>query len=376
MPPPRKPPRLLLRRRTGRPAVYVILDQGFEVSTGCGPDRQREAEEALAAYLAAKHQPDFSDGDPRKVAVADCLIYYDQRLPDDHKGPEPTHIMWLADYFGEMTCHQINEDTCRAYVTARTTGTLGHMAVKESTAKRELETLSAALNATWKAGKLDRPIPVWKPEGDEQEARWLTRDEAARLIRGALGFKPTGFDEHGRVTGYERVAAPQYHVARFIILGLYSATRHAAILGLRWDRNPTSGSVDLKEQRIYRRGTEERQTRKRRNPCPIPKRLLPHLRRWRRLTVIGPCEYAGKLIQRQKTGFEAARVRAMLGDDITPHTLKHTAITWMLQKGVAIWEVAGFSSTSSKLIERRYGHHCPDHMENARNAFSRRGPKQ
>lgn len=87
---------------------------------------------------------------------------------------------------------------------------------------------------------------------------------------------------------------------------------------------------------------------------------------------MGPCEYAGQIIQRQKTGFEAARRLAGLDRDVTPHTLKHTCITWMLHAGVPIWEVSGFTSTSSKLIERRYGHHCPGHMEHARKALGRR----
>lgn len=300
------------------------------------------------------------------------MIYYLDSLDEDHSGPEATHVPWLIEHFGGMTCSQVNIDTCKGYVTARTTGAIGHKPVKQTTAKRELETLSAALNRAWKAGKLDRPIAVWKPGTDEQEARWLTRDEAARLLRGALGFTPKGFDADGRVTGYTRVTRPNYHVARFILIALYTATRHAAVLGLRWERNARSGSIDLKERRIYRRGTEERETRKRRRPCPIPDRLLPHLRRWRRLTVIGPAEYAGEIIQRQKTGFEAARRLAKLGDEVTPHTLKHTCITWMLQKGVQTWEVAGFTSTSENLISRRYGHHCPDHMENARKALSRR----
>lgn len=368
MPRRREPPRLWLRTRTGRPSVYVILDGGREIGTGCGVDQGREAEEALARYLALKHEPDFADGDPRQILVADAVAHYIENLDEDHSGPEATHVGWLMDHFGEMTCNQVT-GACKAYVKARTTGAIGHKPVKVSTARRELDTLGAALNFAWKTGKMDRPVAVLKPEAKTKEARWLTRSEAARLLRGALGFAPI-FDEHGRLVGYKRVAAPQYHVARFILIALYTATRHAAVLGLRWDRAPDTGYVDFKENRIHRRGEDERQTRKRRDPCPIPERLLPHLLRWRRLTVIGPCEYIGEAIQRQKTGFEAARERALLGKDITPHTLKHTCITWMLQAGVPIWEVAGFASTSPKLIEKRYGHHCPGHMEKARVAFS------
>jgi len=57
---------------------------------------------------------------------------------------------------------------------------------------------------------------------------------------------------------------------------------------------------------------------------------------------------------------------------VTPHTLKHTCITWLLQAGVPIWEVAGFTSTSENLIRRRYGHHCPTTWRTPRKALSRR----
>ncbi|WP_292156799.1 site-specific integrase [Brevundimonas sp.] len=280
--------------------------------------------------------------------------------------------MWLAEFFGEMTCHQINAETSKAYVKARTTGEVGRQPVAVSTAKRELDTLGAALNYTHRAGKLDRPIPVLKPDYAAPEARWLTKPEVQRLLRGALGYEPTGLDGAGRGTGWRRVTAPNYHVARFILIALHTATRSAAVLALRWEPSAYAGWVDLAAGRIYRKGLMERDTRKARPPCPIPDALLPHLRRWRRITAVGPCEYKGETIQRVRRGFDSARVLAKLGEEVTPHTLKHTCITWLLQAGVQPWEVAGFTGTSEKTIREVYGHHCPDHMENARKALSRR----
>jgi len=52
---------------------------------------------------------------------------------------------------------------------------------------------------------------------------------------------------------------------------------------------------------------------------------------------------------------------------VTKHTLRHTRATWMMQKGVPIWEAAGFLGMSVKTLERVYGHHSPDHQENAAN---------
>lgn len=76
MPRPAQPPRLYLRERKGREARYVILDRGREIGTGFGESDQRCAEEAFGRYLADKHRPDFGDGHPSKVAVADALTYY------------------------------------------------------------------------------------------------------------------------------------------------------------------------------------------------------------------------------------------------------------------------------------------------------------
>jgi integrase len=58
-------------------------------------------------------------------------------------------------------------------------------------------------------------------------------------------------------------------------------------------------------------------------------------------------------------------------EDVTPHTLKHTAITWALQNGASIWDAAGFFATSAETIQKVYGHHAPDYQESALRAVER-----
>ncbi len=57
--------------------------------------------------------------------------------------------------------------------------------------------------------------------------------------------------------------------------------------------------------------------------------------------------------------------------EITPHVTRHTCITWLLQRRVPIREVAGFVGATEKIIEDVYGHHSPDHMATARDAFNK-----
>jgi integrase len=369
-----KGPRLYLRERTGREAVFVVLDGPNEVSTRCSAGDRRGAEKALAAYIAEKHRPDWQNSHPSEVAVADVLAYYGSNRAPDLAHPELVgyHMIPLLKHFGELTCWDINAETCRGYVEKRMAGKLGRR-VKSGTARRELVTLSAALSFAYDQRKLTQPISVALPKDSERRTRWLTRSEAAALVAGALGVRATAYDIRSREpVKWGRLFQPSYHVARFILIGLYTGTRHEANLSMRWGVNSNGGWFDLDRGVMYRRGEGEVDTNKRRVPAPIPDRLFPHLRRWRKITTLGPVEYAGRLIAKERKGWDRARELAGLGDDVTPHVLKHTCITWLLQNRVPIWEVAGFVGTSEKVIRDTYGHHSPDHLNAARTGFSGR----
>ena len=118
-----------------------------------------------------------------------------------------------------------------------------------TTVKRELVTLSAALNYCYRDRKLERSIVIEMPDiPDEVNHKFLTRSELARLILGA------------RVGRFWQ--APQFrinrHVARFIILGYYTGTRHDAILKLGWMPSTYGGCIDLEHGLLFRRPTGRR----------------------------------------------------------------------------------------------------------------------
>jgi integrase len=116
-----------------------------------------------------------------------------------------------------------------------------------------------------------------------------------------------------------------------------------------------------------------RRSKKRKGAIPIPSRLLPHLIRARRrgAALSYVIHVNGERIADIKKGFEAACARAGL-DDVTPHVLKHTAITWSMQKGIDLWQASGFFATSMPTLTRVYAHHHPDHMRAAAEIVGRR----
>jgi hypothetical protein len=82
-PAPAKRPRLWLRParrdaagRIVRQAVWIILDRGRHIATGCAAGDAEAADRALAAYLAAKHDPRQGPRRFDEIAIPDVLSVY------------------------------------------------------------------------------------------------------------------------------------------------------------------------------------------------------------------------------------------------------------------------------------------------------------
>jgi integrase len=371
MPRRSKGARLWLRRRRGRPTQWVILDHGQEVRTGAREGDIGTAESALANYLARKSRPDFGDGHPARVLIADVLSDYGETHGPTTSCPEiiGAAITKLLEYFGDQTVAAVTSATCKKYVQWRVLqfnarAKVNARPIKPSTARRELVVLGAALRWCWREAKLDRLVPVTLPTEASPRQRHLSRTEVAALLAGALGW-----DRHGR----RHPAKINRHLARFILIALYTGTRHSAILRLRWAPNTEGGWIDLASGVMYRRGSGAVESNKRRPAIPIPPRLLPHLRRWCRLTASHVIEYAGRpILSKERRAWGTARELAGLGVDVTPHVLRHTCATMLLQLGVSVYDVAGVLGASENVIRRTYGHHAQDHLRSAVAAFSRR----
>jgi integrase len=345
---------------------WYIRDGQRRRSTGCTFPDKSGAEQKLKDYLAQKHEPHFGSGDPAKVSVIDIMLLYVEkkapltRRPDIVDGAKvPLGLFWKG-----KSADDITPNSCQSYVNWRCSQRSARHKVDPenapfvsiSTARRELEVLSAAIGFAYKERKLKYVVPVALPQKSNPRDRWLTRSEVARLVWAAWRM------EQGR----------SKHVARFILLGLYTGTRHEAMLRLKWLPSIDSGYIDLKRRIIYRRGKEELESNKRRTPVPISDRLLPHLKRWKRTALSHVIEYDQEPIQRIKRAWQTARKEAGLGPDVTPHVLRHTFATWAVQDGVELEKVAAALGTTKAVVERVYGHHAPERLRDVVNTVGRR----
>ena len=101
------------------------------------------------------------------------------------------------------------------------------------------------------------------------------------------------------------------------------------------------------------------------------------MRRWYDKKIIANhfVEWQGAGVKSVKNGFARAVEVAKLDlsdGNVTPHTLRHTAATWLMQLGTDPWEAAGYLGMSVKVLIDTYGHHHPDYMKEASGAITRK----
>lgn len=209
-------------------------------------------------------------------------------------------------------------------------------------------------------------VPIFSlPEKGRPRSGHLTRSMAAKLLWAAWRLKEVQRDNvTTRQVGQ--------HIARYILIGLYTGTRSSAIVGMRWAPNTTGGWFDLERGVMHRKPDGEAETRKRKPPAVIPDRLLAHLKRWKRLDSANGgvaqhvIRFNGNPVRNVIKGWHSARTKAKLPKWVIPHILRHTAITWSMQAGKNVNVVSEFYGVSVKVLETTYWHHHADYQKEMR----------
>jgi integrase len=361
---------------------WIIRDGSKIVRTGCAYEEVGRAEQRLAEYLTEKHvAPREGSKDPAHILIADVLsIYIDDKGDDIVTFKKLVgRLKRLNEWWGSKTLADINGKTCKEYVAYRmkkgATFTNGKIAQTRKCSpqgvRRELSDLRAAINYHRKQGLCGRVVEVDLPEPGKPREEFLTRSEAARLLWAAWRMREK---QNGRTTR-KRTGK---HIARFVLIGLYTGTRHAAIVGASFKAAPDRGWVDLEKGIFHRHRDGRKETKKRQPPVRLPARLLVHLRRWHALGISknAVVEWHGRSIESVKYGFARAVKESGIEKRVTPHTLRHTAATWLMDEGHKLWDAAGYLGMSPQILEQVYAKHHPEYQIGLVAAFKSPGVKK
>jgi integrase len=96
------------------------------------------------------------------------------------------------------------------------------------------------------------------------------------------------------------------------------------------------------------------------------------MRRWAKNGQSYVVEFNGEPIKTSvEKAFKAACRDAGL-PDVVPHHLRHTAATWLMQRGVTLNEASDFLGMTHETLLRVYHHSHPDYQKNAADAITRK----
>lgn len=210
------------------------------------------------------------------------------------------------------------------------------------TISREAITLRAALHWAQKEGWIREAPAVTLPPRSAPRERFLTRDEAKRLL--------------------DATRTP--HIRLFVLIALHTAARKGAILDLRWER------VDMEARLIHFRRAGRAETKKRRVTVPINAVLLAALQEARLIrTTEWVIEYKSRKAGNIRHAFERSVTRAGI-PHCTRHDLRRTAASWMVMAAVPLSEVAKVLGDTEEMVERVYGKFSPDYLRRAVDALA------
>jgi hypothetical protein len=172
---------------TKRP-IWLILDAGRHIATGCAEGETQRAEQILAVYIAQKYRPERRDRDLEAIDIADVLSIYVDDCGHRQANQERfrRRIARLNEYWGGKVLATVTGATCRQYVKDR--GNRGG-------ARRDLEDLRAAINHHAKEGLHRGVVRVVLPEKGHGYSGPVGTRERFKLLIAALAkdrrLKPT-----------------------------------------------------------------------------------------------------------------------------------------------------------------------------------------
>ncbi len=239
--------------------------------------------------------------------------------------------------FGDMAPSEITAENCRAYIAKRKKA-----GKQPGTYWTELNHLQIALNWAHKTRRIPHAVHIERPAKPPARDVRLTKQEARRLM--------------------ECAKAP--HVELAIALMLYTAARSGAVKELTWDRvNFETGFITLSTPDEFGR-------KKGRATVPMNADLRRRLEAAKKVAQSDHViEWAGEPVKSLKRGFRRAAEDAGL-EGVTPHTLRHTAASWMAQAGLPMTKIAAMLGHSdSRTTERIYARFTPGHLKEAADAL-------
>lgn len=285
-------------------AVAVWYEEGARKRFRLGVPRkpETEARAALVEWVKGRERiAAVTDGVTcRQVWEAYIALKIREKKGDHSIAAMRCHWKALEPHFGDLDPLNIDDEICIEYAEHRFA-----MGRKAWTVWSELNRLATVISFGRKRRLITEDVTIWKPAQGKAVNRWLTPEEAGRLLD----------------------ACAEPHLKTFVTLALCTGARKSAIIELTWDRvDFVNGTIDYNETEF---DPLSKAHKKGRAIVPMSPGVRALLRQAKENALSNyVIEYGGARVSQIRRSFTTAVRLAGLGADVTPHVLRHTAATW------------------------------------------------
>jgi integrase len=363
--------------------AWTDLESGKPRRKSAGTRDEETACVQLAQIAADARAPKAPPAPTIRWIVDRYIEAVERRKPDRNHAPLKASLRPVKERLGDLRWDQLTQDEVDSYVEWRLTnerwagdgkarqnpvGT-----ISRSTAQKDLRMLRTALNDALARRFIPHEVKFRiNVTAAASKDVWLTKAEVRRMLD-VCEPRETERGEDGKVTARRR---NRDHLYAFILISTATAARKEAVLSLGWDQvyipRPEDMPEDVRLMDIETMTVNgnayidfgDGHGNKRRPTMPIGKNWL--LMNY--LVFGGDKEqpyvisYRGKSVKDIKKGLAKVVDEAGMKKKVTPHTLKHTAITWMVQSGMKLTTISELTNTSEKILRSVYSHHRPDYQ--------------
>ena len=337
----------------GRYSVAIMVDR-VRVHRVVGLESdgvtRTQAEEFVARLRTEAREQRLNLPKGRKVALgfARAATAYLERLQATggrNLDKKRQHVdQWLAPFFGDKPLSKIETFDLQRYAKQRRA-----QGAADGTINREYATLSHLLHRAVEWRWLDR-LPCKIPRLKESGGRivYLTPEQIARMLEAAAGDA-------------------RWEVYPFIMIGLHTGMRRMEILSIRLN------DIDL-ERRVIRIPNAKAGPRDQ----PIGADLAAYLGGL--LTGVAadqiwlfPANSAcGHAVSIEQSFRRVVKAAGLDPREVVRHTLRHTAITHLVQSGADLPTVKRISGHKTLQMVERYSHQNGEHLRAAMDRLERR----
>lgn len=271
---------------------------------------------------------DFLDQKPEKLWMEGVVRWLQESQHKRSLSDDKAHLRWLSPYLKNFTLNKINRDLLSQLAEKKL-----QEGVKPATVNRMLEVVRAILRKAEREWEwIDRAPAIRMLKEDSRRIRWLTQEEASRLIQEL-----------------------PLHLADLALFSLATGLRQSNVTGLQWR------DVDLIKKHALIHPDQAKA--KKAIPVPLNEIAIEVIRKQMGKHLQYVFTYQGKRIKQCNTkAWQNALKRAGI-ENFRWHDLRHTWASWHVQNGTSLQELQQLGGWSSFDMVLRYAHLSSNHLK-------------